>query len=73
MFVFVCVKIQIKQKGCQYPSGGEVWGRRTSVSSAQTNTPFVVFLARATSSDGNGIHLVHLVLEPNVFQASVVK
>ncbi len=43
------------------------------VSFTQTNTPFVVFLACVTSPAGGSVHLVQLVLEPNVFLAYVVK
>lgn len=63
--------MQMKQKGSRHLSGcdGGVW----SVSFTQTNTPFVVFLACVTSPAGDGVHLAHLVLEPNVLRASVVK
>ena len=43
------------------------------VSFTQTNTPFVVFLACVTLPAGDSVHLAQLVLEPNVFLASVVK
>ena len=49
--------------------GGGVW----IVCFTQTNTPFVVSLACVTSPAGDSVHLAQLVLEPNVFLASVVK
>lgn len=52
--MFVCVNMQMKQKGSQHLSG---WDDGGGVG-VETNTPFVVFLACITLPAANSFHLV---------------
>lgn len=74
-YVCVCEHADEEEEGEPAPQWVGRWGRTgvRVVSFTQTNTPFVVFLACVTSPAGDRCHLVPLVLEPNVFLASVVK
>lgn len=52
--LFVCVSMQMKQKGRRHLSG---WDSGGGVG-VETNTPFVVFLACITTPAGDSFHLV---------------